>query len=318
MTLSFFAEILYDYAIKKSEATYMHANSHCMACIRRKQKQAATHCQSEQEQTAYLTEVEHILEQYGKTESSPWLAEKIDAMQKRFWDDTEDFAKLKHKYNQLLLSQEEVLVQQIRNADDPVRECIKYVCAANYIDFAAVDCVTENTLSRLMKKAEEEQVPQGEYDLFCRDLKQADTLVYLTDNCGEIVLDKIFMRFLRETYPNLHITAMVRGQAVINDATMEDAEEVGLTQVVPCLGSGSACPGTVLSRLSDEARKTLLEADMVISKGQGNFEALYGEGVNPYYLFLCKCDLFVRRFGLRQFSSVFQKEERMELKEDVE
>ena len=296
----------------------MHANSHCMACIRRKQKQAATRCRNEQEQAAYLAEVERILEQYGKTESSPWLAEKIDAMQKRFWDDTQTYAKIKHQYNELLLSQEDVLMAQIAEAPDPVRACIQYVCAANYIDFAAVDSVTEHTLSQIMGKAQAEQVPQAEYDLFCRDLERAKTLVYLTDNCGEIVLDKLFIGVLRQTYPHLQITAMVRGQAVINDATMEDAEEVGLTKLVPCMGSGCACPGTVLSRLSDQARQTLLEADVVVSKGQGNFEALYGEGVNPYYLFLCKCDLFVRRFGLTQFSSVFQKEERLELKEEVE
>ena len=68
-------------------------------------------------------------------------------------------------------------------------------------------------------------------------------------------------------------------------------------------------PGTHISEISEEARDLILNADVVIAKGQGNFEALYGEKVNPYFLFLCKCELFVKRFGLKQFSSVFAKED---------
>lgn len=150
-----------------------------------------------------------------------------------------------------------------------------------------------------------------EYPYFIEDLRHAKTLVYLTDNCGEIVLDKIFMRFIKEAYPNLKITAIVRGESVINDATLEDATEVGLTEVVRCIGNGTAAPGTVFRCLSEEARQVLESADMIISKGQGNFESMYGEGFNPYYIFLCKCELFVRRFGLSQYEMVFAKEERI-------
>lgn len=132
-------------------------------------------------------------------------------------------------------------------------------------------------------------------------------MVYLTDNCGEIVLDKLFIRHIREEFPGLRITAIVRGEDVINDAT----REVRLTDLVPCIGNGNAAPGTVIKRLSEEAREALFSADVIISKGQGNFESLYGEGLNPYYLFLCKCELFVKRFGLAQYESVFAREERI-------
>jgi uncharacterized protein with ATP-grasp and redox domains len=94
---------------------------------------------------------------------------------------------------------------------------------------------------------------------------------------------------------------------------MEDAKEVGLTDIVLCIGNGNGAPGTVMENLSEEARQAISEADMVISKGQGNFESLCGEGVNPYYFFLCKCELFVRRFGLKQYESVFMREERIRM-----
>ena len=126
-------------------------------------------------------------------------------------------------------------------------------------------------------------------------------------------MDKVLIRFLKESYPNLQIAAIVRGNDVINDATMEDAREVGLTDLVPCVGNDNGAPGTVLKRFGRQTRRLLLDADVVISKGQGNFEGLFGEGVNPYYLFLCKCELFVRRFGLEQYQSVFVKEERVNI-----
>ena len=174
-----------------------------------------------------------------------------------------------------------------------------------------IENVNKEVLASLLEKASLEQVPEDEFREFRSDLKRAETLVYLTDNCGEIVLDKLFIRHLKKEFPRLQITAMVRGSDVLNDATMEDAEATGLTALVPCIGNGSSAPGTVLKNLSSDARRLLLDADMIIAKGQGNFESLYGEGLNPYYFFLCKCELFVQRFGLKQFAPVFAREDRI-------
>lgn len=175
--------------------------------------------------------------------------------------------------------------------------------------------MNEQTFEKLLKKAEHECISSEEYQAFRRDLERAGKLVYLTDNCGEIVLDKLFIRHIRENFPQLQITAIVRGEPVINDATLEDAREIGLTEIVPCIGNGNAAPGTVIKRLSQEAKEMLSAADIIISKGQGNFESLYGEGFNPYYLFLCKCELFVTRFGLARYESVFVREERIKISE---
>lgn len=213
---------------------------------------------------------------------------------------------------------EKKLEQKIQNATEPLKECIKYVCAANYIDFSAVEHVNEDTLEELLENAVGQTVPEEEYQIFRTDLKNARTLVYLTDNCGEIVLDKLFIKQIKETFPGLNITAMVRGGDVINDATLVDAKEVGLTEIVPCMGNGNAAPGTIVGRLSEEARETLFHADVIISKGQGNFESLYGEKLNPYYLFLCKCELFVYRFQMEQYKSVFVREERMKIKYSIQ
>ncbi len=293
----------------------MQANSMCISCMIGKQERQIRPFSDEHKKSDYMHRVLEILYRHGRSESAPWLAEQIDQLYENFWGEAEDYSQIKHRYNRLLLDKEQEIERRIRGSEDPVEECVKYVCAANYIDFSAVEHVTEQTFEKLLEKAGGETVPQEEYREFRKDLEKAKKLVYLTDNCGEIVLDKVFIRFLKEEYPHLQITVIVRGKEVINDATMEDAREVALTDLVPCVGNGNGAPGTVLKRFGRQTRRLILDADLVISKGQGNFESLFGEGVNPYYFFLCKCELFVRRFGLEQYRSVFVKEERVKIGE---
>ena len=117
-------------------------------------------------------------------------------------------------------------------------------------------------------------------------------MVYLTDNCGEVVLDKMLVKLLKEMYPNLDITVIVRGEQILNDATMEDAVQIGMTDMVNVIGNGNNIAGTWLDAVSEQALKLIDQADVIIAKGQGNFETLYGCGKNIYYMFLCKCQLF--------------------------
>lgn len=292
----------------------MHANSMCISCLLSKREKGIRDFSDEDKKSRYMQRVLEILCEYGQSESAPWISAQLNQLHGEFWGEGEDYAPIKHQYNQLLLGLEGQIDRRIDQAEDPLKECIKYVCAGNYIDFGAVSNVNRDTLEELLEKAAGETVSREEYDWFCRDLAGAKRLVYLMDNCGEIVLDKLFIRRIRERFPKLQITAVVRGEDVLNDATMVDAEEVGLTELVPCVGNGTAIPGTVLKELSPQARQLLEDADLVISKGQGNFESLYGEGVNPYFLFLCKCEMYVRRFGLPRYASVFLREERMQVK----
>lgn len=163
--------------------------------------------------TEYMHRVLEILYKHGSEESSPWLAEKMNRLYESFWGASEDYTPVKRKYNQFLLDKEAEIERHIRRSNDPIEECIKYVCAANYIDFSAVENVNEQTFERLLEKAGGEKILQEEYQEFKKDLEKAGTLAYLIDNCGEIVLDKVFMKFLKEFYPHLEITAIVRGRA---------------------------------------------------------------------------------------------------------
>ncbi|MDO4169535.1 MAG: ARMT1-like domain-containing protein [Lachnospiraceae bacterium] len=293
----------------------MHANSTCIACLLNKQVNNIRPFKDEKKKSDYIHKILKLLYDHGQTQSAPWLFMKIEEIYNEYYEPIMDYSAIKQKYNQYMLSKESIIEENIRKSDDMIASCIQYVCAGNFIDFGAMSEVDDSILENILQKAIEESLSKEELINFKHELSKARELVYLTDNCGEIVIDKLFMKLLKEQYPKLHITAIVRGGLALNDATMEDAREVGLTEIVDCIDNGTPMTGTDLESINETAKQVLNEADLIISKGQGNFEGLYGEGLMPYFLFLCKCELFVRRFGLKQFSSVFAREDHIKIVE---
>ncbi len=116
---------------------------------------------------------------------------------------------------------------------------------------------------------------------------------------------------MKEFYPNLEVGVIVRGAPVLNDATYSDAKTVGLTEVASVIPNGTDVPGTPLDQVNETALMWIESADLCIAKGQGNFETLRGCGKNVYYLFLCKCELFVRKFRVGRFMPVLSNEMRI-------
>lgn len=214
------------------------------------------------------------------------------------------FEQEKHLYNQSLLRMEDSIKAHIAAADDRLYRALQYAMTGNYIDFGTTAGVSEEKLDELIGAAP--GIDLGEvYGRFRNEIENAHTLVYLLDNCGEIVFDKICIETLLELYPSLRITAVVRGMPTYNDVTLADAREVGLDAVVPVVGNGDKIPGTLLDRISAEAREIIEGADVILSKGMGNYETLSGCGLNIYYLMLCKCDRFMREFNKPRLASVF-------------
>ena len=123
--------------------------------------------------------------------------------------------------------------------------------------------------------------------------------------------DKLVIILLKELCPELDITVIVRGFPVINDATLEDAQDIGLTELTTVIGNGNDIGGTWLPHISSEAREALESADMIIAKGQGNYETLHDCGLNIYYLFLCKCKWFQYQFHAEPLQGMFINERRI-------
>ena len=288
----------------------MIANSRCIACMLSKQERTIRKYSDEQKKKGYIQKVLKILYEYGTKECAPLVEKRIKDIYKEYYEEDVDYPALKHRYNQYMLEKEEEIRMHIQKNND-IETCIKYVCAGNYIDFGAANKIADQLLQGLLDKVNELKISKEEVAYLEAELAKAKNLLYITDNCGEIVLDKIFIEELQNKYKNLKITAMVRGGMASNDATMEDAKEVGLTQVVPVIENGAAIMGTVKEQLNEDAERKIKEADVIIAKGMGNFESMYQEGMNPYYLLLCKCDLYKEIFGVEMYQPIFCKEERL-------
>ena len=290
----------------------MKLNPFCMCCALNKQEQKIRHYPDMEKKTEYMKKVMALMANTEEKDCAPSLSVDIQKLYSSFWNcPMEDFTEIKKEFNQLMLNMEVSIEDKIRKSNDPLEKALLYARIGNYIDFAALSNVDQSTVITLLDEKSSEALDEKEYKNFLHDLSSAKKLVYLTDNCGEVVLDKMAVKILKEQYPNLDITVIVRGYPVVNDATMEDAEEIGLTDLVNVIGNGSNVGGTWIPGISSESRELLYNADLIIAKGQGNFETLNDCGLNIYYLFLCNCDLFLRRFHAEHLQGMFLNERRL-------
>ncbi len=200
------------------------------------------------------------------------------------------YAEVKQKSNLLSLDYAESLQEKIEVSVSPFETGLQIAAAGNIIDFGAIDhsfLDLEKELSSLGN------VPFSRYDLaaFRESLKTASMLLYLCDNCGEIVFDMLFIKQLQREYPALEIVAALRDRPIINDATLADAKTVGLDRLVTTISSGSVYPGTILAETTDEFQNVYASADVILSKGQGNFETLLPSADGRiFFLLRIKCD----------------------------
>ena len=289
----------------------MKLNSKCMACQIRKQEAKIRHFNDEDRKKQYMEAIRQRFEHPKDDDCVPSISTELKKFYCSFWGvPMEDFTRINKEYDQLMLDLEAELRSTIRYSEDPLKAALIYARTGNYIDFAALPEVSKETALYLIKSENKDDLDEQEYRQFCQDMKKAENVVYITDNCGEIVLDKIAIQILKKIFPNIRITALVRGLPAGNDATMEDAEFCGLTDVVPVLGNGNDVGGTWLHGISTHARELLYNADVIIAKGQGNYETLHGCGLNIYYLFLCKCDWFQQLFHAKLLQGMFINEKR--------
>lgn len=288
----------------------MRMNPYCMCCQINKQEHNIRQFDDPEKKVKYMQEILALMANAGPEACSPSLAIDIKKIYAAYWSIEDDYTQIKHDFNQLMLGLEDRLEEAIRKSSDPLETALLYARIGNYIDFAAMENVEKNVVLSMMEEENKEPLDPIEYKNFRDELSRAKTLLYLTDNCGEIVLDKLAIKILKEQYPHLDLTVMVRGLPVVNDATMEDAEEAGLTEIAKVVGNGDGTGGTWFPGISQEAKELLYNADVILAKGQGNFETMNECGLNIYYLFLCKCDYFQKIFRAKPFQGMFVNERR--------
>jgi uncharacterized protein with ATP-grasp and redox domains len=160
--------------------------------------------------------------------------------------------------------------------------------AGNVIDMGSNGNLTEADVRQSLSKALTEPF-FGEEERFVQAIAQAKSVLYLADNAGEIAFDKLLVEQIIKQVPPERVTLVVRGAPVLNDATLIDVHTVGIDQIVEVIANGSDAPGTILNDCSEDFRRRFAEADLIVAKGQGNFETLSNNPSNIFFLFKVKC-----------------------------
>lgn len=160
----------------------------------------------------------------------------------------------------------------------------------------------ESDLVEAIEHAAENELT-GDTEAFVSAVRNAEHILYLCDNAGEIVFDTLLIEQLGPE----RVAAAVRGKPIINDALLEDAVAAGLTNLVPTIGNGSDAPGTVLDDCHEEFRAAFESADLIISKGQGNFETLSDSDRPVFFLFKAKCPVVAETAGVPLSTHVLRR-----------
>lgn len=205
---------------------------------------------------------------------------------------------IKRESTQKALSWYPALKKRVEKSGDRLLAAIKIAIAGNVIDFGVNwDFDIENEIEKTLEK----DFAACDYDPFKGRLNQADEVLYIGDNAGECVFDRILIEEIKKP-----VIYAVRNAPVINDATREDAVQAGLDQVATILSSGSDGPGTILETCSNEFKNIYKKAKLIISKGQGNYEALSDNSRPLFFLLKAKCRVIADDLGVREGDIIFK------------
>lgn len=272
------------------------AGAQCMQCYLERNMTLARQLGDEEQATRFFKAMLQMFLEAPQGVSAPWYAPQTAKLLNEIYGIGLDrYRQEKADSNTFVLERMDRIRESVRSAADPVFAGLQHAILGNYIDFSGLRGeVSFQKLDEMLRSAHEMELDGASYRAFCHDLKQGKRLLYVTDNAGEIGFDRILAEEIRKAYPHLEITFLVRGGPANNDATAADAAAVGID--FPVIGNGNLIPGTQLDQLSDEAMDAFRRADVILSKGQGNVETLWGCGYNVYYAFLVKCPRFMELF----------------------
>ena len=288
----------------------MRLDSQCILCLLKRHAETAAKCGTEEQVTAFTRDLMRMICDGPVEMSAPFYTPGITKLFTEHFGLADDrFAEEKEISNRYAMERFDKLTRMVRSAPDPLYAGLQAAILGNYIDFSALQGeVSFEKLDEMLEKLSTIEVDRSVFASLRSDLEGGRELLYLTDNAGEIVFDRVFLEVIRDLYPALSITVCVRGGPAQNDATIADAQAVGMPFRV--IGNGTRIPGTVLELASPELKAALSTADVILAKGQANVETLLdtGHGYNVYYAFLVKCKRFIDRFGKEKLTPMLVRD----------
>lgn len=262
----------------------MKAYLDCIPCFVRQSLEAARMATDDEE--VHREVLDKVMKDLRKNslegKKPPDIADRVHYIVRKLTGGTDPYKEMKEKHNEKAMYLYPQLKSMVSDSDDRLYTAVKLAIAGNIIDLAPGH---EINLEDSVKKVLNEELKVNHFEEFKEELENAETIYYLADNAGEIVFDKVLL----EEIDGKDIKFFVKGGPIINDAMEEDAEYVGIPELAEIDIVSNGMPGTGPKRDSEEFIERMSKADLVISKGQGNYEALSEVDENIFFLLKAKC-----------------------------
>lgn len=276
----------------------------CIPCfIRQTLDSVRLTTDDDQIQEQIMREVLRLVSKMDLRQSPPAMAQKIHHLIRKLTGVQDPYLPMKNRFNKTALEMYPELREHIANSADPLETAVRLAIAGNIIDLGVKTGLAESEIQKTITQSLTDPMDMEALKEFRNSTSRAKDILYLGDNAGEIVFD----RLLIEQLPTENITFVVKAGPIINDATIEDAQIVGLTDIVSVIDNGSDAPGTILESCSQDFHHRFKEADLVIAKGQGNYETLSDISKDAFFILRAKCPVIARHLGCEIGSMVLTK-----------
>ncbi|WP_238861608.1 ARMT1-like domain-containing protein [Clostridium sp. YIM B02569] len=254
-----------------------------------------------------LKEVFTYLSKMDFEATTPEIIGEIFGMIKEHTNNPDPYKETRNYYNTLFLKLLPEFERKIEQAENSFELAVRYAIVGNIIDFNPIHNTLLEDIFDYFERMEQLELAIDDSKELAEDILNSKTLLYLGDNCGEICMDKILLRKIKELNPNIKIFFGVRGKPVVNDSIAEDAYAVGIDEYSEVIDNGDGSLGTVLNRTSYEFKEVYKKADVVIAKGQANYECLSEEKKKIYFLLMTKCDVIANDIGAPEKKMICMK-----------
>ena len=274
----------------------------CIPCFYRQALDAARIAGADELiQKKIIDELSKLIPDFSLEASPPEMGRAIYSLVGKISGVKDPFKEIKENSNKFALKLYPKLKQEINNSEDRLLTAIKLSIIGNIIDYGAKNSLNmEEEIDYLFQgNFKTKNINNSiifKYKEFKEALNKVDTIIYLADNAGEVVFDRLLIEELVEELGK-QVIYVVRGKPIINDALIEDAIFCGINKVVKITSSGSDAPGTILKYCSPEFMGLYQDGELIISKGQGNYESLSEEDKSIFFLFRAKCPVIAMDVG---------------------
>jgi hypothetical protein len=247
-------------------------------------------------QKKILNEIAEMIPDISLEDTPPEMGRKIYNLISKITKKEDPFREIKKKSNEFALGLYPELKNKVKNSKDSLLTAIRIAITGNVIDYGVSDSFD---IGKELKEIETKKFAIFDYEYFKKMLRNSQDLLWLADNAGEVVFDKILIEEIKKINPLCNIIYAVREKPIINDALEEDAYFARIDKLTKIISSGCDAPGTILSLCSKKFLDIFNEADMIISKGQGNFESLSNIDYKCiFFLFKAKCSVIANDIGV--------------------